>query len=239
MSDTPSPLDYVALLSPHHRQQLPQCIERCKAALHDVRAFLARSGDARTLADPEEPEAVARERLDVALCLRGAIDDLADRVGSRRVPRALEHMQELTRDFGSAGVRPTGWMQMLYGVFTQAQKDLDALQAAVDALAPHEEQEPPQAATPATVIWFLGGQAYQVGNWTGCVSVKENNVLQSFLKAKALTGPRLRAESGEENPVRHLRTLKEGYKGAFRDAIRLPGRKSSGGYVVDVRRRPT
>ena len=92
-------------------------------------------------------------------------------------------------------------------------------------------------ATTAAVIWSHGGCAYSRDGITPyVVTTEENYILEAFLIAgKPMDTRTLIEKSGATNVSRAISCLRERYGGAFRDAIRMPVKKGTGGFFVLVR----
>ncbi len=84
-------------------------------------------------------------------------------------------------------------------------------------------------------IIYHGGKVYSApGSTPVSVSDNENNVLQAFLKNKALDTCDLKKTSGVDNAVTVLKRLQR--RPSFAPYIKTPGGKNGGGYRVSIRR---
>jgi hypothetical protein len=88
---------------------------------------------------------------------------------------------------------------------------------------------------PAGCIIDLGNRIYSIGGREKQVTQREDDVLQAFTDAPALSQKDLIASAGFDRAPRVLQKLRERYDGMFAPAITLPRRKGAGGYVVNVR----
>jgi hypothetical protein len=102
----------------------------------------------------------------------------------------------------------------------------------VAILNPHPPAEPP-------TIWDHGDLKYSRDKRNPyIVTEEEDNLLQVFLdNPTAMTKCELENESGVTNVSRVLRRLVKSYDGQFADAIRMPGKKCAGGYLIHVKSR--
>jgi len=105
----------------------------------------------------------------------------------------------------------------------------------LDAAKANVQQDLQTSAMP--IIWSHGGSAYsRDGADSYAVNTEEDNILQSFLESgKAMDSSTLTDKSGVTNIARVMKRLQGGYGGIFSDAIRLPGKKGTGGYFACVR----
>jgi hypothetical protein len=88
-------------------------------------------------------------------------------------------------------------------------------------------------------IVHLGECSFQIGD-RGAVNLTlpETNVLQAFrdYPGSTMDMDTLIEKSGHRNAVVLLKGIRKKYGGRFACAIRLPGKKASGGYGVSIRR---
>jgi hypothetical protein len=88
---------------------------------------------------------------------------------------------------------------------------------------------------------FLGDGRYQVGDEPICLDGQQANVLQVLVELRAATLGRLRDKTGVQNPSHVLTTICKSHP-KLAPFIKLPGRKSRGGYstsIVDGRNKQT
>jgi len=93
-------------------------------------------------------------------------------------------------------------------------------------------------ATPTPFITHVGGRSYATTAHDSVeVTEEEHKVLQAFAKTRrAMTQGEIEDEADVTNVSRIVRRLVTAYSGRFATAVRRPGRKGKGGYLIHVRR---
>lgn len=90
-------------------------------------------------------------------------------------------------------------------------------------------------AKPAIIV-FTGGQSYAVNGDPVVVTDEEHKILQLFIHfGWAMTRGEIERKAEVTNAPRIIGRLVTAYRGQFSPAIRRPGKKGKGGYLIRIR----